>query len=86
MDLHDFLNVRRILKLLAAEWGGPVWAVKLRIRQAIDQSWAKAQSDPEWKAELDKYFPSGKPTPEQYILRLGHAHEAGEEVPPLLME
>lgn len=86
MDLHDFLNVRRVFRMLAAEWNCPIWAVKLTIRGCIDRSWEKAQSDPEWKAELDKYFPAGKPTPTQYILRLGHAHETGEDVPYLLKE
>lgn len=50
----------------------------------IDESWEKAMSDPEEKALWDKYFPCGKPTPVQYILLLGHAHEKGEEIPLLL--
>lgn len=43
-------------------------------------------SDPDEKALWDKYFPSGKPTPDRYILMLGHAHERGEEIPVLLKE
>ena len=55
--------------------------VKQIIQWTIDQSWEKAVSDPEAKLLWDKYFPSGKPTPNQYILRLGHAYESGEDVP-----
>lgn len=84
MNLHDFLNVRRVLRTMAAEWDCPVWVVRRAIRRSIDQSWEKAMSDPEAKALRDKYFPNGKPTPAQYILRLGHAQEKGEEVPHLL--
>lgn len=86
MDLHDFLNIRRVLRTMAAQWGCPVWMIKRIIRQTIDQSWEKATSDPEAKALWDKYFPSGKPTPNQYILRLGRAHENGENVPFLFNE
>ena len=50
MDLHDFLNVRRIFRMLAREWGCPVWVVKLIIRQGIDKSWEEALHDPEAKA------------------------------------
>jgi len=69
---------------MAAQWGCPVWSVHQIIRQAIDQSWEKAESDPQAMARWLKYFPSGKPTPKQYILRLGHARERGEDIPPLL--
>lgn len=86
MNIHDFLNVRRVFRRMAAEWGCPVWMVKQTIRQLIDQSWEKAMPDPEEKALWDKYFPNGKPTPDQYILRLGHAHENGETVPYLLKD
>lgn len=84
MNLHDYLNVRRVVRLMASEWHCPVWAVKLTIRIAINQSWKRALSNPEEKALWDKYFPEGKPTPERYILLLGHAHEKGEKVPFLL--
>ena len=84
MDLHDFLNVRRIFRMLAKEWGCPVWVVKSIIRQGIDKSWEEALHDPEDKALWEQYFPNGKPTPNEYILRLGHAHEKGEKVPFLL--
>lgn len=84
MDLHDYLNVRRVLRTMAAEWGCPVWVVKLTIRRTIDEAWEKSRSDPEAVATWEKYFPQGKPTPEQYILRLGHAHENGEDVPYML--
>lgn len=43
-------------------------------------------SDPEQKELWVRYFPNGKPTPDQYILLLGHAHERGEEIPFLLKE
>lgn len=84
MDLHDYLNVRRVLKLLGREWNCPVWLVKLTIQRTLDDTWAKAEADPELAALLDRYFPDGKPSPVGYILRLGHAHETGEEVPYLL--
>lgn len=86
MDLHDYLNVRRVFRVMAIQWRCPVWMVKRTIRKIIDLSWEKAMSDPKAKALWDKYFPNGKPTPDQYILRLGHAHEKGEEVPFLLEE
>ena len=84
MDLHDFLNVRRVLKLLAREWGMPVILVKARIQRSLDETWDNAQGEPDAAARLAKYFPEGKPTPEGYILRLGHAYEKGEDVPYLL--
>ncbi len=70
--------------MMAAEWKCPVWIVKGTIRRIIDQSWKKAMSNPEEKALWDRYFPNGQPTPDQYILWLGRAHETGEEVPFLL--
>lgn len=84
MDLHDYLNVRRVLRLLGREWGCPVFVVKATIQRTIDETWASSQGDPEAAARLAKYFPDGKPTPEGYILRLGHAHEDGENIPFLL--
>lgn len=84
MDLHDALNLQRVYWTLAAQWGCPVWRVDQIIRQAIAQSWEKTESDPQAMALWLKYFPSGKPTPKQYILLLGHAHEQREDIPPLL--
>jgi len=86
MDLHDYLNVRRVFRSLSAQWKCPVWMVKMIIRIKIDQSWEEAISDPEKRALWEKSFPSGKPTPTQYILLLGHAHENMEEIPYLLKE
>ena len=86
MDLRDFLNVQRVLKVMAREWRCPVWAVRRTIRSNIDQSWEKAKDHPEEKALWDLYFPKGKPKPEEYILWLGHAHENGEQMPFLLKE
>ena len=85
MDLHDFLNVRRVFRTMAAEWGCPVWVVKLTIRRSITEAWERSRTDPNAVALWEKYFPGGKkPTPEEYICRLGHAHERGEYVPELL--
>ena len=84
MDLHDYLNVRRVFRMLSQEWGVPVFMVKATIQRCLDETWANAQADPEALARLNQYFPDGKPTPDGYILRLGHAHETGEEVPYLL--
>lgn len=86
MDLHDYLNVRRVFRTMASEWKCPVWVVKLTIRRMINHSWEKALANPEEKALWNTYFPNGKPTPDQYILLLGHAHERGEEIPFLLKE
>ena len=86
MDLHDYLNVRRVLRLMAKKWGCPVWVVKRTVQQIIDRNWENALSDPEEKVLWSKYFPDGKPTTEQYVLRLGHAHERGEDVPFLLKD
>ena len=83
MDLHDYLNVRRVFRMLAAEWNCPTWAVKAIIREFIDRGWEDGMSDPEKKRRWEQYFPQGKPTPKQYILRLGHAKESGEEIPYL---
>lgn len=85
MDLHDYLNVRRTFRMLAAEWNCPVWAAKIVVRRAISNSWEKARTNPEAAALWEKYFPGGKqPTPTEYILLLGHAHERGEEIPQIL--
>lgn len=86
MDLHDYLNVRRVFRTMVCEWKCPVWVVKATIRRMINHSWEKAMSDLGQKALWVKYFPNGKPTPDQYILLLGHAHERGEEIPFLLVE
>ena len=83
MNLHDYLNVRRVFRSMAAQRGCPVWMVKRIIQHSIDESWEKAKTDPEAKARWDKYFPKGKPSADQYILRLGHAHETGENIPLL---
>ena len=81
MDLHDYLNIRRVLRTMAAEWNCPVWVVKATIRRMINNCWDKAMSEPKEKALWETYFPKGKLSPEQYILLLGHAHERGEDVP-----
>lgn len=86
MDQHDSRNVQRVFRMLAAEWNCPVWEVERTIQGSIDRGWEKAMGDPEEKALWDKYFPNGKPTPSQYILWLGHAHEDGEDMPYLLGE
>lgn len=86
MDMHDYLNVRRVFRRLAEEWGCPVWAAKHRLRLSIDHSWEKARHDPEAWVLWAAYFPDGKPTPDQYIAWLGHAYEKGEEMPYLLTE
>ena len=82
--MRDYLNVRRVMRLLAREWGMPVVLVKKRIQQALDEAWERAKEDPEAADRLNKYFPAGKPTPRKYILLLGHAHEQGEDIPYLL--
>lgn len=85
MDLHDYLNVRRVFRTMAAEWGCPVWAVKMTLKRTISDAWVRSRNDPEAAALWEQYFPGGKqPTPTEYILRLGHAHERGEQVPYLL--
>ena len=86
MDLHDYLNVCRVYRMLSARWGCSVGEVKERIGRILDRSWEMAQSKPEEKALWDRYFPDGKPTPDRYILLLGRAHEQGEEVPYLFRE
>ena len=86
MDLHDNRNVRRVFRTMAAQWGCPVWMVERIIQQAIDRNWEKAMADPEVSALWGEYLPNGKPTPTEYILRLGHAHERGEDVPYLFLE
>lgn len=86
MNLHDYLNVRRVFRTMASEWNCPVWVVKITLQKMIDESWEKAQSDPEKLALLNTYFPKGKPSASQYLLRLGKAHETGEEIPFLLSE
>ena len=77
MDLYDYLNVRWVFRAIASEWKCPAWMVKMTIRRMINETWERAMSNPEEKALWDKYFPIGKPSPEQYILLLGHAHESG---------
>lgn len=84
MDLHDYSNVKRVLRTMSREWRVPVWKVEQIIQESIDKTWEKALSDPERKNLLDTYFPAGKPTPHQYILRLGQAHEGNEHIPPLM--
>lgn len=86
MNLHDYINVRRVFRVMAAEWKCPVWIVKATIHKIINSCWQQAMSNPEEKALWDKYFPNGKPTPYQYILRLGRAHETGEDMPFLFKD
>lgn len=84
MNFQDYQNVQRVFRTIAAEWGCPVWMVIEIIQQTIDQSWEKAICNQDVKALWKKYFPNGKPSPEQYVLRLGHAYESGEYIPYLL--
>ena len=81
MDLHDFLNLRRVRGLLAMQCGCTVREFKENTQKMIDRNWENAQSVPEERVHWDKYFPDGKPTTEQFILCLGHIHEKGEEMP-----
>ena len=84
MDRQDSRNIQRVLRTMARSWGYPVWMVQKIIRETIDKNWESAQADSEAKLLWDKYFPNGKPTPEEYILWLGRAQENGEEMPYLL--
>ena len=84
MDHQDARRVRRVLRTIAAQWGYPVWKVESTIAQSIDQAWEDSQNDPTMKARWDYYFPNGKPTPQEFILRLGRAQETGENIPYLL--
>ena len=84
MTLQEHMNVRRVFRHMAAQWGCPVFVVKKTIRRTIDETWARACQDPKEKAAWDRYFPNGKPTPGQYILLLGRANENGESIPELL--
>lgn len=86
MTLHDYRNVRRTFRMLAAMWDCPVWAVKGLLRRIIDECWTRDQSNPEARDLWKQYFPEGKPTPTQYILRLGRAKETGEQIPYLLRD
>ena len=84
MDLHDYSNIKRVLRNLSREWRVPTWKVEQIVQEVIDKTWEKAIDDPEHKILLDTYFPTGKPTPQQYILRLGQAHERNEYIPLFL--
>lgn len=84
MYFHDSLNVQRVFRTMAAEWKCPVWFVKITVQKHIDESWEMSMHDPEKLARWNQFFPDGKPTAEQYILRLGRAHEKGENVPNLI--
>lgn len=86
MNLRDYLNLQSTLGIIAAEWGCPVVVVKAVIQRTINESWEKAMLDPEAMARWEAYFPSGKPTAEQYILQVGHAYENKEDLPELLTE
>lgn len=86
MDAHDHDNVQVILWLMAQQYGCTVRDFTVTFQQMIDRNWENARSDPEEKAHWDKYFPDGKPTTEQYILCLGHAHERNEELPYFFKE
>ena len=86
MDSQDYTNIQRVLRTTAEELGCPDWLIKHVIQQNIDRSWEAAKSDPEARARWDEYFPNGKPTPEEYILLLGHALEKREEVPNFFCE
>ena len=84
MTLQEYMNVRRIFRHMAAQWGCPVFVVKTTIRKTIDDAWERAYHDPEKKELWDRYFPWGKPTPGQYILLMGRTKENGETIPYLL--
>ncbi len=86
MNLHEYRNVRRVLRTMAVQWNCPVWMVKRVIRRSINKTWKQAMSNLEEKARLNQYFLKGKPSPNQYILRLGQAYETGEDIPFLLTE
>ena len=86
MTALEAMNVANVFKIMAAEWGCPVFMVKMTIRERIDESWEKSRSNPKKKALWDKYFPEGKPTPEQYILLIGNSQKKGQTVPMLLAD
>lgn len=83
MDLQDSQNVHRVFRTISAQWGCPIWMVKEIIQFSIDESYEKAKSNLKAQVLWDTYFPNGKPTPDQYVLRLGQAHEKGEDIPLL---
>ncbi len=84
MDLHDYSNVKRVLRNLSKKWRVPIWKAEQIVQDVIDKTWEKSIYDPKQKTLLDTYFPAGKPTPQQYILRLGQAHERNEYIPLFL--
>ena len=84
MNMRERRNVNRVFRTIAREWNCPVWLVKVIIQRTIDESWEKAAHDPTSQYLWHKYFPNGKPTPEQYILFQGRKFENDEDMPDLL--
>lgn len=85
MDRHTRANVMRVLRLLARTWQMPTELAYRRIQQAIDESWELAQEPgKETIRELwQRYFPGGKPTPEEYFIWYAAEQEAGRKPPYL---
>ena len=86
MNPQERKKVNGVLRVMSKQWGIPVWKTEQIIQEKIDKTWKIAMLEPDRKVLLDKYFPDGKPTPQEYILRLGHAHETEEDVPFLLID
>ena len=85
MDRHTKANVMRMLRLLGREWRMPPELAHRRIKEIIDQSWELAQQpgkETNWEL-WQRYFPGGKPTPEEYFIWYAAETEKGHKPPYL---
>ncbi len=58
-------KMKKIMRQISAAYGSTPTDVKNEIQNAINIAW----NDPNGQAELQKLFPEGKPSPEQFIKR-----------------
>ena len=86
MGYYDDSKIQNMYQIITEKTGQPEWLVGIILCYGIERSWEIAEQDLELKILWEKYFPKGKPTPEEYLLWLAQAQESGEDIPFLLRE
>ena len=66
-----------IFQLIAKQHGVSPKHVRAEIQKAIDAAW----NDPQGRAEQQRLFPEGKPSPELFITRLAEQVKKEQKAP-----
>lgn len=70
MTLNEWIRVQNMISWLAKREGCSPAEIRSEIQKSIDAAWDNSRDDTEVKARWAQLFPAGKPTLEQFVVRI----------------